>query len=268
MDYFEVPAFNHSSLFDYKTKGLSEFWLRCPFNSNKVKDKISDALLMGTLLHQLLLEPEKDNQILVADYGQSTKNKKYEEIVRENSDKLVVNPTMFETAKKLIQTLLESKVWKSITKDCKIISREEPIYFDYFNAPCKIKPDMLLQRKDGSYLIIDYKSTDDITRALRWSESLGYDIESTLYRNGVALHYGVDIDNVDFVFIFQDKRDARIISPVRYSYAHEVYTAEWIRTALTYLCELLSEYNKTKDELVFLQPNTDVLEFITMNKEE
>lgn len=266
MDYFDVPAFNHSCLVDYKFKGLSEFWLRCPFNPNKIEDKNSDALLMGTLLHQLLLEPEKDKDIVVADYGISIKNKAYEKVVRENEGKLVVNPDMFSKATKSIQTLIDSKVWKNLLKDCKIISREEPIYFDFFAVPCKIKPDMLLQRADGSYLILDYKSTDDTMKALKWSETLGYDIESTLYRNGVALHYGVDIDKVDFVFLFQDKRDDRIITPVRYSYDHELYAAEWLKDTLIYLSEKLAEYSQTKDELIFLQPNNEVLEFITVDK--
>ena len=91
-------------------------------------------------------------------------------------------------------------------------------------------------------------------------------MKSTLYRNGVALHYGVDIDDVDFVFLFQDKRDDRIITPVRYSYDHELYAAEWLKDTLIYLSEKLAEYNKTKDELIFLQPNNEVLEFLTVDK--
>jgi hypothetical protein len=269
LNYFDVPAINHSSLLDYKSKGLSGFWRNTAFNPNKRKDEGSDAFLMGTLLHTLLLEPEKEKDILVYDYGKSVINKKYKEIQEENPDKLIVNPEMMVKATNLIQTLIDSKVWKGVVGDCTIISREEPIYFTFWNMPCKIKPDMLLQRKDGSYLIIDYKSTDDIQRVLKWSETLGYDIESTLYRLGVSIHYNVPIENVDFIFIIQDKTEAKNICPVRYSLAHEDYMVNWIKTTFEILGLYLAEYSQAKDETVFLQPKEgEVLEFITMNREE
>jgi hypothetical protein len=269
LNYFDVPAINHSSLLDYKAKGLSGFWKNTPFNPNRKQDEGSDSFLMGTLLHLLLLEPEKEKDILVYDYGKSVINKKYKEAQEENPDKLIVNPEMMNRATNLIQTLVDSRVWKTVLADCEIISREEPIYFDFWNMPCKIKPDMLLKRKDGSYLIIDYKSTDDMQRVLRFSESLGYDIESTLYRLGVSIHYDIPIDKVDFIFIIQDKTEGRNICPVRYSLAHEDYMVSWLKVTFEVLGLYLSEYSQAKDETVFLQPKDgEVLEFITMNREE
>ena len=269
MEYFDVPALNHSSLLDYKNKGLSGFWKNTAFNPKRKKDEGSDAFLMGTLLHTLLLEPEKEKDILVYDYGKSIINKKYKEFQNDNQGKLIVNPEMMTKASALIQTLIDSKVWKDLVKDCKIISREQPIYFDYWGMPCKIKPDMLLKRKNGTYLIIDYKSTDDMQRVLRFSESLGYDIESALYRLGVSISYGVPLDDVDFVFVIQDKSESRNICPARYSLAHENFMIEWIKSTIEYLGLYLAEFSKTKDDLAFLQPKDgEVLEFITMNREE
>ena len=269
MEYFDVPALNHTALFDYKSKGISGFWKNTAFNPNRAKDEGSDAFLMGTLLHTLLLEPEKEKDILVYDYGKSIVNKKYKEFQNDNQGKLIVNPEMMTKACNLIQTLVDSKVWKNLLAGCEVISREQPIYFDYWGMPCKIKPDMLLKRKDGSYLVIDYKSTDDIQRVLRWSESLGYDIESTLYRLGVAFSYGVPVENVDFVFVIQDKSEGRNICPVRYSLAHEEFMTEWIKNTIEILGSYLSEFSKVKDETVFFQPKDgEILEFITMNREE
>lgn len=269
LEYFDVPAINHSSLLDYKSKGLSGFWKNTAFNPNRKRDEGSDAFLMGTLLHTLLLEPEKEKDILVYDYGKSIINKKYKEFQNDNQGKLIVNPEMMTKATALIQTLIDSKVWKNLVKDCEVISREEPIFFTFWNMPCKIKPDMLLQRKDGTYLILDYKSTDDMQRVLRFSESLGYDIESTLYRLGVSLHYNVPMEEVDFVFVIQDKSEGRNICPARYSLAHEDFMVEWIKNTFEYLGLYLSNYSSTKDDTVFLQPKDgEVLEFITMNREE
>lgn len=269
LEYFDVPAINHSSLLDYKSKGLSGFWKNTAFNPNRKRDEGSDAFLMGTLLHTLLLEPEKEKDILVYDYGKSIINKKYKEFQNDNQGKLIVNPEMMTKATALIQTLIDSKVWKNLVGDCEVISREEPIFFTFWNMPCKIKPDMLLQRKDGTYLILDYKSTDDMQRVLRFSESLGYDIESTLYRLGVSLHYNVPMEEVDFVFVIQDKSEGRNICPARYSLAHEDFMVEWIKNTFEYLGLYLSNYSSTKDETVFLQPKDgEVLEFITMNREE
>ena len=269
LNYFDVPAINHSSLLDYKSKGLSGFWKNTAFNPNKKEDEGSDAFLMGTLLHTLLLEPEKEKDIIVYDYGKSIINKKYKEFQTEHPDNLIVNPEMMNKAKYLIQTLIDSKVWNNLVGDCTIISREKPIYFTFWNMPCKIKPDMLLQRKDGTYLIIDYKSTDDMQRVLRFSESLGYDIESTLYRLGVSIEYNVPIEDVDFVFVIQDKSEGRNIYPARYSLAHENFMIEWIKTTFEFLGLYLADFSRTKDETVFLQPKDgEILEFITMNREE
>ena len=77
-DYFAYPAISASQIKTYD-KSPYEFWRTSPFNPEKQPDAETDALVFGGLTHCLLLEPkEAQNRYVIADFGQSRRNKKYE----------------------------------------------------------------------------------------------------------------------------------------------------------------------------------------------
>lgn len=88
-DYFAYPAISASQIKTYD-KSPYEFWRTSPFNPEKQPDAETDALVFGGLTHCLLLEPkEAQNRYVIADFGQSRRNKKYEAINAETQVKLL-----------------------------------------------------------------------------------------------------------------------------------------------------------------------------------
>jgi exodeoxyribonuclease VIII len=257
-NYFSYPAISRSDIVNFKVDPL-EFWVNSIFNPDRIPDKETPAMRFGSILHTLLLEPEKEKDFLICDYGVSTINKKYQQFVDENPGRIIVNEEEFKKACNIIQTLIDSPQW-AFTKKMKCIGTELPYVDKFYGLDIKCKLDALY--KDGDrYVIVDYKSSSDVPMTLRTGANMGYGCQSALYRIITASVYGIPDSLVDFVFVIQDKNQPQRIKLARFSSDNYLSELDYLYYACPLIKSLLDRYARGEKD-VFLPKSQDVEEFI------
>lgn len=259
MGYYDEPFLSYSQVVNLKVDTL-EFWNNCVFNTNKQERKYTDALHEGILLHSLLLEPEKEKDIMQIDYGLSVINKKYENAAEQFPDKFIVSPALFERARFTIQTLLDSGQLDYF-KQFQCIGNEFPIYGNILGLPFKSKLDTLFKDKER-YVIFDYKSSSNVKDTLSWGNKKGYGLQSTIYRYLTAQQYKIPVECVDMIFLIQDKKDPTRIVKARMPYDTYDYEMDWLKSELPIIGEKLANWNKNNDESIWNPyPKDEIMDF-------
>jgi len=248
-EYFSAPAISASQIKAYD-KGAYWFWKQTPFNPNREQEKESDALVFGKLCHCLLLEPNMFSEtFVVADFGKSRANKKYEEAKIFNPDKSIVSPDEYAHACKMIQKLKEHPLASVILDGA---TAEMPYFWTdkETGLPCKCKMDVIKRTKHG-IVVVDYKTSSDIESVVNWPQKLQYPLQADFYCRAVKEKYGED--PVEFVFIIQSNKEGEedIIAVCNVEYetqgvAHDIVTHHMFEVK-----DKLDKYKQTLDKNIW-----------------
>lgn len=148
----------------------------------------SQGLRDGTLLHTLILEPEKWDKFHFVDVA-SKNAKAYKEAKEEFG--VVYTRTEKENAERVADALLKNEVAVRMLSKA---SFEVPILGEVMGVPFRGKADILTDKG-----ITDIKTTSDIKAFPYSAKKYGYDIQVYLYCNLFNVHYS------DFKFLVIDK---------------------------------------------------------------
>lgn len=156
---------------------------------NKYGGQETQGLRDGKLLHTLILEPEKFDQIIFVDV--QSKNTKAYKLAKEEFGEVYTQKEK-KTAERLADALLRN----SRAIDLLNNSEFEQPYIDLINGyPFRGKADILT--KGGG--ICDIKSTTDIKGFHHSANKYGYDIQCYIYCQLFGVNY------FDFKFLVLDK---------------------------------------------------------------
>jgi len=139
----------------------------------KEPSKKIPAFLVGGYFHTAILEPEKLKSFKIVD-SSSRNTKAYKEI---SGGEMCLLKHEADTANMLTETMLENDVCRSLIH-CKGNVFEEPNIIELFGNMWKGKADIVNHEEK---LVIDLKTTSDITK-FKWSANkYNYDSQSYVY---------------------------------------------------------------------------------------
>tara|TARA_R110000823_G_scaffold42397_2_gene111114 strand:+ start:4981 stop:5757 length:777 start_codon:yes stop_codon:yes gene_type:complete len=148
----------------------------------------SQGLRDGTLLHTLILEPEKWDQFHFVDVL-SKNSKAYKEAKAEFGT--VYTKKEKSDAERVADAVLKNEAALQLMSDCEF---EVPVLGEVMGMPFRGKADIL-----GKNRICDIKTTSDIKGFPYAAKKYGYDVQVFLYCNLFNIHYS------DFKFLVVDK---------------------------------------------------------------
>ena len=228
----------------------SELWRLNPRNGGSPEkfkwaqthpEEPTPAMVFGTVVHKLFLEPTSfcDEFAVAPIVDRRTKDGKaiYAEFLASVGDKTVISADDMATATEMVRVLNRTPFVKALldgaATETLVTWADEPT-----GEACKIRCDALKLMRDGTPLIVDYKTTNDASTDAfcRKALSLGYDFQAGMYCQGLETHYGVP---AKFVFIAQEK-----VEP----YAVNILEAdeEFIQRGKDTYRELLGIYHECK----------------------
>ena len=184
-NYHSFPAISASGINCFLNYGAAAYWANSPFNINRQPEEKSEALIMGSLTHMLVLESSEkfDASYIIIPEGmrRDKRSKDYSELLEqaETGKKDLVTAKMHQEAKVMAEALLKNKVARQIMQEG---TYEEPMLWERDGIKCKIKTDFF--RKG---LIVDYKTTRENTPEdyFRAAANLGYHRAAAWYLDGV-----------------------------------------------------------------------------------
>ena len=156
-----------------------------------------------------------DGKIHIADFGLTRRNKAYTEIktaINSGDDDYIVSADEFKNICDMVRFLTAHPIYNSVHNGAEIIGDERTLLtkIDGYDYKCKI--DRLL-KVGNKYRIIDWKTTKETSLdviACR-GESMEYHIQAELYKRIVSLVYEVPFDDVEMVFVFQNKENPELV---------------------------------------------------------
>lgn len=256
--YFAHKALSASQIKAFD-KSKHDFWLHSPFNPEKAPDKETDALIFGKLAHCLLLEPEEvDKRFLVTDWGAKSRGIKYEEAKLMNPGKTLVSYAEYEKACRMLANLRKHPLAREIVRGAIC---EVPFTWtdELTGLPCKCKMDALKNTRQG-LVIVDYKTSSDISGVLKWAEKLQYPLQDAFYCEGAKAKYGVE--PVEFVFIIQSSVDGEedVVAVVNVDYDSRLAAKDILQARKLEIKSCLDRWEETHDLFVW----SDYPERVTM----
>ncbi len=250
--YFAYKALSASQIkaYDHSTYA---FWKGSCFNPDKAEDKETDALIFGKLTHCLLLEPEEvENRFVVQDFGKTRRNKEYDKVKTLFPNKIIVSPAEMDKAQKMVAEIRKHKLANLIFDGGKC---EVPFVWtdEETGLDCKMKADAIKKIAGGRVLIVDYKTSSDISSVLRWPEKLGYPLQEAFYRMGVAKKLNMPLEQIDFVFVLQSNIDGEedVICVAGCDYDTQTTAADIVRHHINAISTRLTAWNETHDAEIF-----------------
>ena len=247
-EYFKTKAISASQIKAFD-RGAYWFWKQSPFNPEKEDDVETDALVFGKLCHCMLLEPEEvEKRFEVADFGLSRKNKKYLEM-KGTTDKIFVNPSEMERAKKMIDAIhnhsLARQILDGATAEKPFVWKEEGRLY-----PFKAKVDAIKRTRSG-IVVVDYKTSSDIDGVLNWGQKLQYPLQADFYCRAVKAKYGEE--PVEFVFIIQSNKEGEedVIAVANVEYDTMRVAHDVVDMKLLDIEDKLKYWDESKDKKVW-----------------
>jgi len=153
--------------------------------------------ILGGYVHTAILEPEK----LIANYpvseASSRVTKAYKEDIKANGGKMMITRKEVEKCTAIIDKILNNSVCSSLLTGDNVIT-EEPGIKEICGAWWKGKADCI--NKDQQ-LLVDIKTTGDITKFRRSASLYNYDSQAYIYR---------EIFGYDLVFLVICKKTLQI----------------------------------------------------------
>jgi len=164
------------------------------------------ALIFGSLVHKLLLEPETFDEdfAIMPDVDRRTKAGKeaYNAFLSDFSEKYIISRADYEKA---LQMANKAKQTPFVSKLLDNGKHEVAYYWNdaFTNERCKVRLDCITEL-GGKTIIVDYKTTANASTDsfIKSAINYGYDFQSAMYCVAVKMNTGID---PVFVFIAQEK---------------------------------------------------------------
>ena len=161
-------------------------------NSVKYPQEDCDAFMFGRLIHESILEPEKDFSYNIID-AKDKRSKQWKDAVKDN-----IPNTILKRDYDRCMSLVDAYSCNNYTKDLLLDYRTEVpnvVFID--DVLFRVKADAL---SVDSNSIIDLKTTSDISKFNKWNAmSYGYDCQAYIY----CLAFEVNWE--DYRFVVLDK---------------------------------------------------------------
>jgi hypothetical protein len=178
---------------------------------NSQKDSTpTDAMIIGSYTHSLILEPDKMSDYVIAPEGMNFSKKEGIQFKADNSDKQIIKYADHLTAKIMRDIVWNNSMCKTILSggvaESSIFWKDEDSGVD-----CRIRPDII---NHDLQLIIDLKTTIDASPEVftKQSWNMDYHLQASFYQKGVYSESGMWYD---WLFIAVEK-DNPFLQPVLY----------------------------------------------------
>jgi hypothetical protein len=198
-DYFsnENPALSQSTVKQIYDKSYAKIMRE----KSKVDTK---ALAVGSLFHTLILEAgEIEDRFVICEKGRTSKTFKEMQIEVEKEGKRLVSQPEVEEVKEFSNEALKNKGLIHILKNCE---RELAVIGKIDDVLIKTKDDILLKNDDGSYTLLDLKTSSQDKHSpnnvMQTIFRFGYDQQLAVYREILSQH--VEVKSVGLVFVDKD----------------------------------------------------------------
>lgn len=186
------------------------------------------ALMFGSAVHKLLLEPDGFNdEFAVApnvDRRTKTGKEEWERFLSGNEGKTIISQDDAKTASEMVaKAMTVPDVREMLEK-----GKTEQAFFwidSETELTCKVRVDILTEI-DGKVVIADYKTTAD-ARTEIFKKSIfrhGYFLQAWMYSEAVKKNLGLDY-NPSFTFIAQEKKPPYSVNII--DVTEEVMTKGW-----------------------------------------
>lgn len=167
-------------------------------------------LIFGSAFHKVVLEPEtfdKEFSVLPNYIDRRTKagKEEYADFLLKSKDKSILTQEDFDTILAMRNAVFANQYADVLLKGIK----EQSLYFldDLTNMHCKVRPDCQTRIKNR-LVIVDLKSCKSACPEdfMRDVVKYSYDLQMAMYKIGVSKTLGIDINDIDFVFIAVEKK--------------------------------------------------------------
>lgn len=193
-EYHNLPQISKSDL-DLLAKSPLHFKMK-----NELKSEPSPSLILGSLVHKLVLEPNDfKNEFLIEPVcDKRTKEGKalYTELLANLGDKTLVSQEQFNTAQAIANAVLKTPQAKFFLKD----GLAEQVYFGEINGvEVKAKPDFYNEKLG---VIVDLKTTSDASAGgfSKSSANFNYHIQTAFYSE-ILRQNGKAVNNFLFIAV-------------------------------------------------------------------
>jgi hypothetical protein len=201
-DYHNSSGVSRSQLMRLKKSPL-HYWHEY-LNPVYVKPGPSDAMIFGSALHTLVLEPEKfEHEYHVSekiDRRTTAGKERHAAMLLEHGEKQLLTEETFIQLYSIYRSIKKHSLASQCLKHIKI---EQSLYWidKDTGIECKARPDAW-----ASNMVIDLKSTDDASfSAFRMSSyKYGYHIQAAMIQEGIRHTTGQLIE--DFLFLVAEKK--------------------------------------------------------------
>lgn len=151
-----------------------------------VKQQRSEALDIGSLTHEMVLEPQNvDRDFLILDRDFNLRKKEDKELFAEYEhkalceNKILIKQKDFLESKSIADAVLNSEIGHLFKNGF----AEKSFFGEVFDMPCKCRPDYFLEADGG--IVIDFKTTkaggSDPKEFSRTCANFGYHIQARFY---------------------------------------------------------------------------------------
>ena len=172
----------------------------------------TDELIFGSAFHKWVLEKDDFyNEFIVVpkiarrSAADKAEYKRYEDEALATG-KQMINDEAFGVIQAMESALQKNPATKALLKG----NHENSIYFtdDFSGIDCKCRPDNFRQIKDR-IVCVDLKTCADSSPFACQTAIVkyGYDLQTYMYCLGLSKEFNIPIENVDFVFLFIEKKE-------------------------------------------------------------
>ncbi len=159
-------------------------------------DEPSPAMILGTLVHGMILEPDAIKLVTIVIHAKSRAAKLYKEAKADWAGKFIVLEEEMNKAQAIAASILSPRTEAGEIAKA-IFSRGAPEYSfrweDSFGVPCKCRFDWLTETKEGMPCAVNLKTTRDPSTEgfRRHSWQLDYPAQQAFYVRGFGELTGV-----------------------------------------------------------------------------
>jgi hypothetical protein len=179
-DYHAHPALSRSGVMKL-LDCPQRYWFE--YLSGQYIPSRSSAMITGSAVHTLLLEPDEFEKRFIVRKKTTTCSKKYQEYLLEAQDKEILFDTELEKAHACAESVKKNEFFKLTIGGSKI--EETFIWQDEdIDIECKTRPDFYHPHKE---FIVDIKTTDNCkVDEFAWSVArYGYHIQAAMALDGI-----------------------------------------------------------------------------------
>lgn len=205
--YIDIPSeeYHRDKKYAALSAGGIKHLLKSPAHFREAMDnpgEPTEAMILGTLAHTFMLEPDKVDLVVAPKVDRRTKGGKEEwaGFLEKAEGKQIVTEDTWGQLHGMRDALSSLKIWKTI------VAQGDPEVSVFWEHPvddflCKSRPDWLDRERR---VIVDYKTCADASPNAFGKQviNLGYHISAAWYLEGMKV---LDYGKFDYVFVAQEK---------------------------------------------------------------